>query len=320
MAETGNNPKHFCGIINRIPDEVIQTIVDKLSLVDAVRIGSISRRWKDLWKYISIIKFGPEWASSTGKDIIPSLNQFISQHRGQKIKEFCVEVTYKPEMSSFVDSWILFAIGKHVEELHIDFSVNDGDPCHQLVPHVFNCKSLTSLRLTFCDLKLPASIQLQSLKEVHFHRIELPENAILTLTSRTPVLKYLFLSDCNRTKDLCIHVSPDCCLTLLVISDSSSVFNQGTRMVLNAPSVPNLTFDGYLLRSEYQIENITECSSVRFLGDVMFEACREVGLDIPFNDYQSLKFENLLQQLLLGCQKADSVHLSNLYIQVPILL
>ncbi|GLT29367.1 hypothetical protein SLA2020_042390 [Shorea laevis] len=91
-------------------------------------------------------------------------------------------------------------------------------------------------------------------------------------------------------------------------------------MVLNAPSVPNLLFYGYLLRSEYQMENITGCSSVRFLGDVMFEACREVGLGIPFNDYQSLKFENLLQQLLLGCQKADSVHLSNSYIQVPILL
>ncbi|GLT66190.1 hypothetical protein SLA2020_385720 [Shorea laevis] len=91
-------------------------------------------------------------------------------------------------------------------------------------------------------------------------------------------------SDCNRTKDLCIHVAPDCCLTLLVISDSSSVFNQGTRMVLNAPSVPNLLFYGYLLRSEYQMENITGCSSVRFLGDVMFEACREVGLGKPFND------------------------------------
>ncbi|KAF2315989.1 hypothetical protein GH714_040784 [Hevea brasiliensis] len=140
MAEDDNDPAHLCDAIGRLPDELLHTILEKLPLLDAVSTGFLSHRWRDLWKYVSVVEFDPSWVELTGKEIVSSLNQFICLHKGPKIRSFSVRFIYQPEMSTHVVSWVLFAINKHVENLDLDFDVGDTNiarntafgPCYKM--------------------------------------------------------------------------------------------------------------------------------------------------------------------------------------------
>ncbi|XP_055961248.1 F-box/LRR-repeat protein At3g03360-like [Mercurialis annua] len=322
MSEVNNDQR--LNIISKLPDEILQTILDKLPVIDAVSTGFLSRRWRDLWKYISVVEFDPSWVQLTGKDIISSLNQFICLHKGQKIQRFSVRFTYQPEMSATVDSWVLFAINKHVEDLDLDFDVTDNNiientayaPCHKLLPNVFNNRSIVRLVLSFCDLELPMSIQLQSLKVLQLHRIELPQDAIQMLTSNAPILEQLFLSDCNRTKDLQIHVAPNPHFSDLVIVENFFPVNHTTKMYIKAPTAFQVAFMGSMPRSKYIIEEVQECDEAHFSLQGMFSACGKYGLNILVDDSSALRYEYVLLELLIRFRSSDTFHMCNWCIQV----
>ncbi|XP_057987625.1 F-box/FBD/LRR-repeat protein At3g52680-like [Hevea brasiliensis] len=290
MAEDDNDPAHLCDAIGRLPDELLHTILEKLPLLDAVSTGFLSHRWRDLWKYVSVVEFDPSWVELTGKEIVSSLNQFICLHKGPKIRSFSVRFIYQPEMSTHVVSWVLFAINKHVENLDLDFDVGDTNiarntafgPCYKLHPCVFNCKSLVKLVLCFCNLDLPMSIGLRSLKVLHLHRIELHHNAIEMLTSNAPVLQQLFLSDCNRTRDLYIHVAPNQRFCNLVIIENFFPVNHSTRMFIKAPTAFQVAFMGSMPRSKYEIDEVSECAEVYSSIHGMFGACGKDGINVLF--------------------------------------
>lgn len=324
MAEEDNNPAHSCDAISRLPDELLHTILDKLPLNDAVSTGFLSHRWRHLWKYVSTADFGPSWVQLTGKEIVSSLNQFICLHKGLKIQSFSVRFTYQPEMSKAVDSWVLFAINKHVENLDLDFDEDDAniakntavDPCYKLHTCVFNSKSLTMLLLCFCDLELPVSFQLQALKVLHLHRIELHHDIIQKVTSNAPVLQQLFLSDCNRTTDLHVHVAPNQHVCNLVIIENFFPVDHSTTMFIKAPTALNVGFMGSMPRSNYRIDEVSEYTEVYFSLHGMFDACGKHGINILFNDSNVQKYENILQELLASFQKADTINLCDWCIQV----
>ncbi|KDP31214.1 hypothetical protein JCGZ_11590 [Jatropha curcas] len=326
MAEAENDPKHLLcdDAIGKVPDEVLQTILDKVSVIDAVSTGFLSRRWRDLWKHISIIEFNPSWVELTGKEIVASLNQFVSLHIGHKIQKFSVRFTYKPEMSTNVDSWILFAINKHVEDLDLDFDVADthiikntaNAPCYKLLPCVFNSKSLVRAVLCFCALELPVSFRLQSLKVLRLHRIELPHDAIQMVTSNAPVLQQLFLSDCNRTKDLRVHVAPNPRFCNLVIIENFFPVNHTTQMDIKAPTAFQVAFMGSMPRSKYRIEEVSECVKVHFNLQGMFTACGRYAINVLANEFKARKYENALLEFLTGFRDTDTFHMCNWCIQL----
>eukprot|EP00257_Ricinus_communis_P020997 XP_015580373.1 uncharacterized protein LOC8277374 isoform X2 [Ricinus communis] len=227
-------------------------------------------------------------------------------------------------MSPSIDSWILFAINKHVEELDLDFDVADTNiiqntayaPCYKLLPSVFNSKSLVSLILCFCDLELPTSIQLHSLKVLRLHRIELPQDAIQMLTSNAPVLQQLFLSDCNRTRDLRIHVAPSPRFCNLVIIENFFPVNHTTKIYIKAPTAFQVAFMGSMPRSRYIIEEVPECEETHFSLQGMFTACGKYGINILVDDSRALRYEFVLQELLARFRHTDTLHMCNWCLQL----
>lgn len=331
MAEADSDTAHLCDAISRLPDELLHTILEKIPLLDAVTTGFLSRRWRDVWKYISMVEFGPLWVQLTGKDVFSSLNQFIRLHKGQKIQNFSVSFKYQPEMSTHVDSWIHFAISKHVKDLHLDFDAIDFrfnetrtdmiryieyDPCYEIPPCVFNCKSLVRLILCCCVLELPMSIQLPSLKVLRLQGIELPQDAIQILTSNAPVLQYLLLIDCNSTSDLHINIAPNQHFHNLEIIEHFFAVNHRTRMFIKAPTAFQVAFLGSMPRSKYIIEEVSEYAQFHFSFPEMFNLSGKHRLNILGNDSRIQKYENRFQEILASCHKSNDIRMCNWCIQV----
>ncbi|KAK9290301.1 hypothetical protein L1049_008468 [Liquidambar formosana] len=74
---TNKNFKMAQDLLSGLPDEILQVTLKKLPLDDAVKTGVLSRRWKDVWKYISKISIEPLWLDLTGKEIIPYPDHFV---------------------------------------------------------------------------------------------------------------------------------------------------------------------------------------------------------------------------------------------------
>ncbi|KAA8520030.1 hypothetical protein F0562_014296 [Nyssa sinensis] len=278
-----------------MPDEVLHLILDKLPLDDAIRTGVLSHRWKSLWKYITNIKFGPSWERSTGKEIGPSLNQFIRNYLGEKIQRFSVELAYQPNMSNEVDSWIQFATSKNVEKLNLDFD----------------------------------SISLHNLKQVYLHQMELPDDAIYRLTSNTPVLEVLSLDDCNRSRDFHITIAPNPHFDKLMIYEEFPV-EPSTIMVVLAPNTKEFILRGYMTRKKYIIRNMFRCVRAGLCFNHMLALCTEEEEEeeeegeegdeeegnFLVNDRITQKTEDVLLEILCSFQEATFLQICNWCIQM----
>ncbi|KAK9267446.1 hypothetical protein L1049_009872 [Liquidambar formosana] len=319
MAESTNeNLEMVQDMISILPDEILQLILEKLPLEDAVKTGCLSRRWKDVWKYITRISFESSWVESTGKEIVPSLDHFVSLHQGPKVKCFSFEMTYELNMADQVNSWILFAVKKNVERLCLDFDVDrvnyelntEHDPCYELHSRVFTCESLVSLTLRFCRLKFPDLFHLRYLRTIKLWQIELPDKTLQKVTSNTPVLEELVLIECSRTFDFYIDVAPNPNFHTLEIVEELSEVHSWTVIEINAPSVRKLVMCQCMPRLEYRIKNISQCHEVRLNFDSMFGAV-QVEENGGFRDY-----EDILLKLLSNFKHARTLRLCNWCIQL----
>ncbi|KAK9266544.1 hypothetical protein L1049_001588 [Liquidambar formosana] len=319
MAKSNNkNFKMAQDMISRLPDEILQVILEKLPLEDAVKTGVLSRRWKDVWKYITKISVEPLWLESIRKETVPSPDHFVSLHEGPKVEHFSYEMTYETNMADQVNSWISFAVKKNVERLYLDFDINkinselntEDDPCYNLHPCVFTCESLVVLSLKFCRLNFPDSFHFHHLRTIKFWQIELPGRTILKVTSNTPVLEELFLHECNRTCDFFIDVAPNPHFHALEIVEEVFEVHSWTAMEINAPCVQKLIMYEYMPRSEYRIQNISQCQVVRLDFDGMFHA-DQLEQNGGLRDY-----EDILLKLLANFRQAKTLGVCNWCIQL----
>ncbi|KAA8520032.1 hypothetical protein F0562_014294 [Nyssa sinensis] len=323
----------YCSLINRLPDEVLHLILDKLPIEDAVRTGVLSHRWRNLWKYITNIKFvfEPSWeTSTTGKEIVQPLNQFIRNYLGEKIKAFTVELAFHHSISDEVDSWIQFATSKKVEKLNLDFDVSNhhipdsarGDHPYKLNPCIFKCESLEMLTLRWCVIELPQLTSLHNLKQVYLRQMELPEDAIYRLTSNSPVLEVLNLEDCNGTSDFHIIIAPNPHFQKLLIYEEFPV-DTSTTMVVLAPNTKEFILTGYMPRKKYRIENMLQCVNVGFYFNHMYGLCtkeeegdEEEGLNVLVDDENTQRTEDKLLEILCSFQETRCLQICDWCIQM----
>lgn len=327
MADTETIPREYsCDFISRLSHELLCSILERLPLDEAARTGVLSKRWKDLWKYTAFIDVKPLGGDSSRLHrLISGLSQFVRLHQAERIDLFSVKFTYNPDMHSQVDSWVLFAINKHVRELHLEFDVGDDNVAgdtddgtrYELHPSVFTSGSLVHLGLKFCALKFPSSVRLSSLKVVTLHRIELAYDAVEMITSNSPLLQQLSLLECNRTRDLFIHVAPNRGSCTVMIEENSYDVNPSSRMDIRAPGVEELFFLGSLPRFKYRITDKSAClhvniilhgKFVEFLGEEEHDQDQDGNqLGMVVNELGIQRHEEAFRELLADLQDAEVV-------------
>uniref|UniRef100_A0A1D1Y223 Putative F-box/FBD/LRR-repeat protein At1g78760 n=2 Tax=Anthurium amnicola TaxID=1678845 RepID=A0A1D1Y223_9ARAE len=217
IVETIDTVMHNKDRISELPDAIIlQHIFGDLSMKTAVRTSVLSSRWRYLWTSILNLDFDTEvWNSipdnsSKGKkqmgekrkkfaDIV---DQFLEQHRGPHLRRLRLYFYPGDEYCAQTVNWLKLAVKKGVEELDLDFYMETGKE-FDLPEFILECRSILSLKLTYCNLKAPPKQKgLNFLKSLYLKQVKISDDLVELLLSHCQQLENLYLIGCGKLQHI----------------------------------------------------------------------------------------------------------------------
>ncbi|KAJ0983168.1 hypothetical protein J5N97_011423 [Dioscorea zingiberensis] len=253
--------------ISNMPDPILETILTMMPLKSAIRTSVLSRRWRSLWEHnllsTTTLDFDEDFSTSQSpKEFVLNVNRYLHQlqHTSKKLDKFsvyfCPFDLFLPE----IQRWISFAISKGVKELNLDLSQGFTDPRHggfidgrapfRLPDCLFQCKSLTHLSLSRCDLlSSPLAFahwsQLQSLS---LKLVSLSQDGLHDLLNNScKQLQSLTLNDSLSHQNVNLALAPDLRLKSLTMVDSGRLFD----MEIFAPNLQSFHYYGEFCRGSH---------------------------------------------------------------------
>ncbi|XP_076951776.1 FBD-associated F-box protein At5g22730-like [Bidens hawaiensis] len=158
MLRSATRKKGLIDHISKMPDDVLLMILSRLIVKDAVVTGSLSTRWKHLWRNSSQLNFdGTETLDKMGDDemlcdlerrkFIKQVNDVISSHNGM-VQLFRIRFELDSSCSECVNEWVQFAIERKVRALELNLldksnGVRDIDKNYNFMLPSINAMSLT---------------------------------------------------------------------------------------------------------------------------------------------------------------------------------
>ncbi|KAL1569864.1 F-box/FBD/LRR-repeat protein-like isoform X1 [Salvia divinorum] len=183
-----------CVSISDFPDSIIEIILTKLPIMDAVRTCVLSKRWRHRWASMTNLVFDDRMFDDTWVVEYDQIVQFIDKclrlHHGP-IHVFSIEsvnICVAPE----VEEWLFILSKTLVKELILVFS--DASWC--TVPQSLFCfKNLTRLKLSQWELRPPPDFNgFKLLKRIDFVLVMFPQNDYGRLIESCPLLETLMIS------------------------------------------------------------------------------------------------------------------------------
>ncbi|XP_034225635.1 putative F-box protein At1g49610 [Prunus dulcis] len=125
--------------ISALPNDVLCSIVDLLSIRDAIHTSTLSRRWKNIYAHKSTLEF--DWRDIISNDANTytrgnvairnvrnfqrSIEAILASYLGTKLESFKVQCCFGNEHPRYFKGWINFAIAKGVRNLELAFSCDE---------------------------------------------------------------------------------------------------------------------------------------------------------------------------------------------------
>jgi len=185
-------PGAAADVLESLPPELLNAILSRLPLRDAVRTSALARAWRRRWQSVPSLKF--EWDERAN----PGAVTCVLQRYSYPVREFRHSAVRE---ASFRDSdrWLRLLELKGVQILHLDFHRSHrGLVVHTLDPTIFSCRELTSLYLRGCDVPTtpPGFAGLPNLTSLRLSNVGFPEGAreLQLLIATSPMLEALSLT------------------------------------------------------------------------------------------------------------------------------
>ncbi|GAB2258754.1 hypothetical protein Droror1_Dr00014914 [Drosera rotundifolia] len=190
--------------IGALPDELLRLILSFLATKDAVQSSVLSRRWRSLYRTVMCLDLSDGMHSSKKKFREFACRVLMPRYmdRIEKVRLLC-DCGTKFD-ATYVTEWITGCVCYGVQVLELLFS----DCKANMLPHcLFNSQTLVVLKLQFsahfCQLlRIPPSVSLSNLKQLHLTGVRLPDNdSFSRLISGCPLLEDLRFVDCRFWED-----------------------------------------------------------------------------------------------------------------------
>lgn len=271
-------------LLSDLPLSITEIILSYLPIRDAVRMSTLSTKWRYRWASLPQLSFCDKCVSpSPDKSIVENrLIKFITNalllHNGPIHKfKICTSIL---QGCPDIDQWLLFLSRNDVRELTLELGEGEW---FRVPSCLFFCKKLTLLELCRCELDpSPGFRGFSGLRTLTLNQVLVTPEAIESLISNCPILESLTLSyydglDLNinapNLKYLCLEGEfKEICLE-------------------NTPLLEVVSITLYMNTDEIQehFEQISGCNFVKFLGDVP-NLERLIG-HIYFTKYLSIGIE-----------------------------
>ncbi|KAM7484489.1 hypothetical protein LguiA_000498 [Lonicera macranthoides] len=315
-------------LISDLPQSIIETILTKLPLRDAVRTSILSSRWRYKWATLTELVFDDKCVSLSQdralveNKLVNFVTRFLFLHDGP-IHNFTLSTSYL-QSSPDIDQWLLFLSRKDIKELVLDLGEGEW---FRAPSCIFSCQKLSRLELVRCELDPPPDFRgFLCLKYLNLQQVlvatDVVENLIsscpllesltlsyfdsLALTVRAPNLKYLILE--GEFKDICLENTPllvAISVAMYMTDDIAEHFEQSS----------SCNFDKFL--------GGVPCLE-RLIGHIYFTKYLSIGNDLAKIQiiYHHLKvielyqvsFEDMKEILVVLCLIANSPNLQELQI------
>ncbi|XP_077242866.1 putative FBD-associated F-box protein At1g61330 [Tasmannia lanceolata] len=233
-----------------LPADVIDNIFSFLPMNTVRLIGERSRRFKR--SYISNRhlnfdrKFAKGWKREDYTKFINHIKSFHSCHKVFSLKLF---LHVEDDEHYKVEDWIDFAARKAVEDLDLEFAKRKQR--FKFPTRLLNNISVTSLKLSFCELNPPSDLKrLHSLRTLFLYKVRLNEETFQVIFSDCTFLENLTLKNCSMLGRLEIPTS-FLKLKILSIVDCLKL----VEAVLGAPNLSSFHFSGKFSKITFSNED-----------------------------------------------------------------
>lgn len=184
--------------ISDLPGSIIESILSRMPIRDAVRTSILSRKWRYKWTTLRELVFDEKCVSvslSDNEDLVEDkITDFITRalllHHGP-IHKFQISTAYLRSCPD-IDQWILFLSRNDLKELILE--LGDGE-WFVLPSCLFFCKRLCRLELCRCKLRPPLGFKgFSCLKSLNLSQVWDSCDVIESVIASCPLLESLALS------------------------------------------------------------------------------------------------------------------------------
>ncbi|CAH9069932.1 unnamed protein product [Cuscuta epithymum] len=258
--------------ISELPDDILISIISRLTLREAIATSILSARWRHLYHHTARLDF-PSFSDTLPfhqvlhVDYIKMVDRTLDSYKGNQVKEF------KVHMCSFeganIEKWLDFVLSRGVEtiRLHID---------HVL----FNSPQLTIL----FGLKRTTSLNC-GLKEISLTNVQVNDGEVQLLLAKFPLLETLSITGSDMFRNLLIVGRSGMKLKHIDISYAVRMKSIEIRGMTNLVRLTYVTCKPAILR----------LSDVPKLTDVTTALCQHCTLSKIFHEVPSCVLSQLLQ-------------------------
>ncbi|GJZ07715.1 F-box protein-like protein [Tanacetum coccineum] len=244
--------------ISDLQECLLLEIISRLPTTkDAIKTGTLSKRWQHLWPYVPDLIFHYDSFDCTYSlnDFVSYVEKALTQCRQLKLNKFHLNTSYDITFQSHVTNWIRYAVKRNVEHLELSLWTTEVENVFVLDEFFFTNLYFTRLKLSCCEFSTTGAVSWRNLKSLCITRGKLNEGLVQNILSGSPVLETLELRDCYGFRRMDITSKS---VKNLVLCGFSNLGDEIVDVIeINAPSILALTIQRSLLLWKVVLLNVS---------------------------------------------------------------
>ncbi|KAM3318588.1 hypothetical protein ACQJBY_036004 [Aegilops geniculata] len=267
-------------LLGDLPEDVLCTVLSKLSLEEAVRTSAISRKWRYLWTVCPKLSFdgntirGKNNYEKRVYNLVFShiVNRVLRQCRGKLVEELEMKIELNRMLVEHLDNWVRFAVSSRTKALVFDLAREQRQPpgCVDRYKFPFelldedSIHRLQKLHLSFVDFQPPMHFSgFPNLRKLYLSIVSVNGKDIQHMLSNCCNLEWLSIVRCHLNGELKVN-GPLPHLLYLKIATCRL-----TNIAFHAVNLATFEYRGLAVPIDLSKSSELKCANIWYYGDTL---------------------------------------------------